>query len=207
MSEKNIFIIRHGETSYNNKGYLQGATINSSLNKTGKKQAKAFFEKYKDIKFDKIYTSELLRSIESIDCFRREGITVESYLELNEINWGILEGKKISPRAWMRLKRLATKWKKGEYSKKIPGGESPFDVATRQDTFIKIILSRNDENNILISMHGRAMRIFICKLLNEELSNMEKYRHDNLGLYVIKMTNNQNPELLTYNSTEHLNCI
>ncbi len=204
LSEKNIYIIRHGETEYNRTGYLQGATINASLNENGRAQAAAFYEAYKDIKFDKIYTSVLKRSIESVELFLLKDIPVEHYEELNEINWGVMEGKKLSPKAWIRLRRLAGYWKKGEIHKRIPGGESPKDVAERQKKVINIIFSRPEEKNILLSLHGRAMRIFICQLLDLPLSEMDRFRHSNMGLYLIRFVEGQPPRVIKSNNKEHL---
>jgi probable phosphoglycerate mutase len=80
---------------------------------------------------------------------------------------------------------LAKKWKAGKTSVSIPGGESPIDVAKRQKPIIDLILSREEEENVLICMHGRAMRILICQILNKALNEMDQFKHTNLGLYVI----------------------
>lgn len=188
-NEKYIYLIRHGETEYNKKGYLQGSSINSSLNESGKNQAELFYQSFKHIPFDKIYTSVLIRSIESVEKFINSGILHESYTELNEINWGSMEGKLLTPFSWIKLKRLASRWSKGETHLKIAGGESPEDVMNRQIPVAEIILSRNEEKNILICMHGRALRIFLCILTQTPLKNMDTFHHSNLGLYVLKYNN------------------
>jgi 2,3-bisphosphoglycerate-dependent phosphoglycerate mutase len=203
--EKHIYIIRHGETDYNKSGYLQGATINSSLNARGKKQAQAFFEHYKSIPFNRIYTSKLKRSIESVDEFARLGIPVEHHLELNEINWGKFEGKKLSFFSTIRINNIIHNWRKGKTDLRIPGGESPIDLAEKQKKVIDLIFSRKDENNVLVSMHGRAMRIFLCQLMQLSLINMDHYKHDNLALYHLCFPNdNAQPILIANNDIIHL---
>jgi 2,3-bisphosphoglycerate-dependent phosphoglycerate mutase len=204
-SEKHIYIIRHGETDYNKSGYLQGASINSSLNERGRKQAQAFFEHYKSIPFNKIYTSILKRSIESVDEFVKTGIPVEHHVELNEINWGNYEGRKLSISATYRINKIIHKWRKGHPDLQIPGGESPNDVADKQKQLIDLIFSRPEEKNILVSMHGRAMRIFLCQLMQLSLSNMDHFKHDNLALYhLLFSTESSVPLLISNNDTEHL---
>ena len=204
-SEKHIYIIRHGETDYNKSGYLQGSTINSSLNDRGKKQAHAFFEHYKSIPFDKIYTSVLKRSIESVDEFVNLGIPIEHHIELNEINWGKFEGKKLTIAATYRINRIINKWKEGKTDLEIPGGDSPNDLEKRQKKVIDLIFSRPEEQNILISMHGRAMRIFICQLMQLSLSKMDQYKHDNLALYhLFFKAENLKPILIANNDILHL---
>lgn len=205
MTEKNIYIIRHGETEFNKKGYLQGSSIDSSLNEKGRNQAELFFRAYQDIPFDKIYTSALKRSQESIIGFVEKGIAVDHFTEFNEINWGIMEGTQLNPISWIKLRRLAKKWKEGRTNLSIPGGESPEDVAKRQKPIIELILSKKEEENILICMHGRAMRILICKLLNLPLNQMDQYAHNNLGLYIIRIyVNNIQPIIIKNNCLMHL---
>ena len=43
-----IYIIRHAETEYNNKGIIQGSEVDSDINSTGEKQSLSFFNFYKD---------------------------------------------------------------------------------------------------------------------------------------------------------------
>lgn len=205
MAEKNIYIIRHGETEFNRLLYLQGSSINSSINKNGKKQADAFYISYKHIKFDKIYTSVLKRSIESVQLFIDQGIVHEQYVELNEINWGVLEGKPIQNKELERLEYIINRWKKGHIEECIPGGESPSEVALRQKKVIKIIFAGKEEKNILISMHGRAIRIFLCQLLNKPLFEMDNYGHDNLGLYLLHYERDgEKAEIIKQNCIDHL---
>ena len=205
MKEKNIYIIRHGETKYNKLIYLQGSSIDSSLNSTGIEQSKAFYNSYKDVKFDKIYTSSLKRSIESVQLFIAAGVKNEQYDELNEINWGVLEGRPLKDEAKQTIYSLIEKWRNGQINEKIPGGESPVDVAERQKRVLNKIFTREDEKNILISTHGRAIRVLICQLLNKPLTQMEDYDHDNLGLYLLHYgNNNSTPLIKKHNCAAHL---
>ena len=52
---KKIYITRHGQTDFNKKGIVQGSGVDSDLNETGRLQAEAFFKKFKDHPFDKLY--------------------------------------------------------------------------------------------------------------------------------------------------------
>ena len=57
--EKEIFIIRHGETDFNQLGIVQGKGVNSSINAKGTQQAQAFFEAYSNETFEKIYITKI----------------------------------------------------------------------------------------------------------------------------------------------------
>src|SRR5690606_41217146 len=67
----------------NLKGIVQGRGIDSPLNETGKKQAEAFYAHYRDVAFDKIYTSTLLRTHQTVAPFA--GLPSEQLGGLDEI--------------------------------------------------------------------------------------------------------------------------
>ncbi|WP_282456203.1 histidine phosphatase family protein [Chitinophaga sedimenti] len=67
--EKELYIIRHGETDFNRQGIVQGRGVNSDLNAMGVAQAEAFYEHYKHIPFDKVYTSSLKRTHQTVKKF------------------------------------------------------------------------------------------------------------------------------------------
>jgi probable phosphoglycerate mutase len=180
---KEIYIIRHGETDYNLAGRVQGSGIDAPLNKKGIAQANAFYASYRHMHFDRIYVSQLKRAHQSIEPFVKKGIKVEVHPGLNEICWGKYEGQEISRTASRYFESLFSRWRLGETDIPIEGGESPIDVAVRQEPVIDLIFSRSDEKKILICMHGRAMRILLCQLLDLPLKQMESFKHQNLSLY------------------------
>jgi probable phosphoglycerate mutase len=190
LKTKKIYLIRHGQTEYNLQGIVQGSGVDSDLNATGQRQAELFFEMYKSVKFDKIYTSKLKRSIQSVQRFIDTGIPVEHYSGLNEINWGSREGRKISEEDDAYYHELVKKWSEGEVDLPIEGGESPVMVQERQKPVLDKILSREDEKTVLICMHGRAMRAFLALMLNYHLKDMDKFSHTNLCLYELTYTGN-----------------
>ena len=60
----NIYIVRHGQTDWNVEGRYAGRQ-DIPLNKNGIEQAKIIKEELKNIKFDKIYSSPLIRAYET----------------------------------------------------------------------------------------------------------------------------------------------
>jgi broad specificity phosphatase PhoE len=206
LSKKKIFLIRHGQTDFNLKGIVQGSGVNTDINETGRKQAEAFFEKYKDVPFQKIYTSNLKRTIQSVQKFIDKGIVAEAYEGLNEISWGDKDGKIVTSKDASVYWDMIAEWNKGNVEERIQGGESPLEVQKRIRGVLEIILSREEEEHILICMHGRAMRIFLTTVLNYELKCMDQFDHHNLGLYELTYTGS----LFTvdkFNDLEHLNGI
>lgn len=187
MSKK-IYLIRHGETDFNYKGILQGSGVDASLNETGRKQAGLFYEYYRYIPFDKIYTSSLKRSIESVQHFINEGIPHESFSEFNEISWGDNDGKIIASKENHTYREIVASWSEGHIDNAVVGGESPADVLERLKSGFKYVMEKEHEQQVLICIHGRAMRILLCFLLNFELKHMDKFKHNNLCLYKLVYT-------------------
>ena len=177
--------------------------MNSSLNDCGRAQGHAFFQAYNDVLFQKIYTSALKRTQESVQNFIDLGIECESLSGLNEISWGTKEGEKITPDEDEYYHHMLKEWQLGNTTLRIEKGESPEDVVSRMKPAIDHIMSREKEEVILICMHGRAIRILLCMLLNYPLKSMDMFEHANLCLYVVNYTGSVFSVEL-YNNTDHL---
>lgn len=206
MSTKKIYIIRHGQTDFNLRGIVQGSGVDSNLNDFGKAQAEAFYAEYQHVAFDKVYTSVLKRSQQSVANFINRGTPFEPLAGLNEISWGKKEGQAITPEEDTYYHYMLSQWQVGNTSLRIEGGESPDEVVERMKPAVDHILSQQHENTILVCMHGRAMRILLCYLLNYPLQSMDMFEHENLCLYVLNYTGSMfNVEV--YNNTHHLNAL
>jgi probable phosphoglycerate mutase len=146
LNTKKVYIVRHGQTDFNARGIVQGSGVDSSLNEKGRAQAEAFYEAFKGVKFDKVYTSVLKRTKESVARFIELGIPTEA---------------------------------------------------------VDHIMSNTNEKNILICMHGRAIRILLCYLLNYPLKSMDMFEHENCCLYLLNYTGSMF-SVEVHNSTAHL---
>ncbi len=182
LKTKKIYIIRHGQTDYNLKSIVQGKGINSSLNNNGQAQAQAFYAAYKNEGFGVVYTSMLKRTRESVVSFIDAGLTQVKLAGLDEISWGVYEGVEMKEEEKLFFKKITKKWTEGETSLPLDEGESPDEVAFRQQKVIEMLKNAEDEK-ILICMHGRALRIFLTQLLELPVASMDQFEHTNLGLY------------------------
>ena len=185
---RTIFLLRHGQTDFNVRGIVQGSGIDSSLNDTGREQAARFFAAYGHVPFDKVYTSALRRTQESVQHFLDLGLPHEAHSGLNEISWGVREGTRITMEEDEEYRRVLHGWATGDTHARLTGGESPEEVAARQRTFIDLLKARDDERTVLVCLHGRALRVLLCQLLNYPLSCMEGFEHSNLCLYKLEYT-------------------
>ncbi len=186
--KKQLYIIRHGETQYNLEGRVQGQGIDSHLNQTGWKQAKLFFEFYQNIPFGLLISSFLTRSRQTLSFFDSLRIPKIQTPLINEINWGIHEGEYYTPEVKKAYHKMISEWKNENYDYALQGGESANQLANRLKRFIKLLEVR-PEKNILICSHGRTIRCLLTLLHGEPLHAMEKYRHDNTGLFLFNYQN------------------
>ena len=187
---KKIYLTRHGETEYNKIGVVQGSGIDSDLNETGRAQAQAFYEAFKEHPFDKLYVSALKRTHQSMNSFIADGVNYEVLPDLNEISWGIHEGVPVDQAGAAYYADMVKRWQQGEIDRSIEGGESPIQVAERMKKALEYILSQKDEQEVLICMHGRAMRVMLAVMLNYPLKSMDVFEHTNLCLYQLAYTGN-----------------
>ena len=200
---KTIHLIRHGETDFNQQGIIQGSGVNSDLNNKGRWQAQRFFETYQSTDYKRIYTSELNRAMHSVEAFIDSGISHTVHAGLNEINWGIMEGKPSTPERHKIYQHIIENWTNGNLDIAIEDGETPLTLFEKQKLALAHLMEQADEDLILICMHGRAMRSFLCLLTNTPLQQMEQWEHTNLCLYELTY-NGSHFEVVRACDTTHL---
>ncbi len=161
-----IYLIRHGRTNWNDKRLIQGH-IDIELNAEGKATAKELAKELKKIKFDKVYSSDLLRAKQTAEIIALEHqLEVETTKALRERSFGSLEGKshdefkKIDP----ILDALDIKTR---YSYKFSENmemENDEEVMNRFLPFLREVAIGNPDKTVLIATHAGAMRILLFRL-------------------------------------------
>ena len=183
-----LYLLRHGQTDFNVQGIVQGSGIDSDLNDTGRAQAALFWAAYRQVPFARIYTSRLKRTRQSVQRFIDLGLPHEELSALNEISWGDREGQRITPQEDVEYGQVLAEWNAGNDDARLPGGESPAEVARRQQPFIELLASRPADEIVLACLHGRALRVLLCQLLHYPLRCMDGFEHQNLCLYKLHHT-------------------
>lgn len=194
-----LYIIRHAETEYNRRGIIQGSEVDSDINDIGESQANSFYEYYKDIIFDKIYVSDLKRTFQTIRRFTENGSSYEKLKEFNEISWGVNQGKSDDLEDYSKL---IDTWLAGNLDNKFEEGESPNEMSIRLIKGFNKVLD-DDYDTVLLCIHGRALRILLSKIIDNDLTKMDKYVHSNTGLYILEYKNYKY-EILGSNLRDHL---
>ncbi|CAN5245756.1 histidine phosphatase family protein [soil metagenome] len=203
MSNHRLFIIRHGETDFNKKDMMQGRGIDAPLNKTGKKQSHQLTKALKNESADQVIASSMMRSIQTAQILAiSKSLPIQSYDELDEMNFGKLEGRKSSD-IKDELDRIHNEWAAGNVSLPIPGGESPLEVFERANGKLQELMLGPGSKTLFIVLHGRLIRILLSAWLGYGLNNMHKIDHHNGAIYhVIK--NGASFEEVYLNKKDHL---
>jgi len=191
--------MRHAQTEYNKKGIIQGSEVDSDINKFGDNQSSLFYDYYKSIPFDMVYVSALKRTYQTVRRFTEAGIPCKKLKEFNEISWGINQGKSDDLKEY---EELINSWLSGDLDNKFENGESPNEMSERLVRGFDKIIEESHEN-VLLCIHGRALRILLSKIIDNDLTKMDKYTHSNTGVYIIDY-NNKKYDIVAKNLRDHI---
>lgn len=150
-----IYFVRHGQTNHNLNKLLAGR-CDIPLNENGIQQANEVTNKSKDISFDLIFCSPLLRARQTCEIINKDrNAKVVIKNELIERDFGIYESKEYSSiesvKAW--------NYYDDTYDKEM---ESLKDVFKRVNKVLEEIKSDYKDKNILIVAHNDIGRAIHC---------------------------------------------
>ena len=164
-----LYLIRHGETDYNNTMRFQGQ-IDIPLNRKGIEQAEKVADFLKDIPLQAIYTSSLQRARTTAEIIGRvKKIEPQETDALREMSFGIWENMNSKD----IQKKYAKEWKDffaSPASTTIPKGESMSDVQKRAYPVVQQILDEHPEGDVAFVAHGGIIRVLICTMLGLDLN-------------------------------------
>ena len=180
----NIYFVRHGETDYNAKFLLQGSS-DIPLNKNGIEVAKKEGEKVREagLTFDKIYTSQLSRSIDTAMLINNSDDS--SFIKderLAEIGWGPYEGAPYLP-----MRDILGPYFQDYEGATIEGAEPMRDVAKRvKAAFEDIMRDAKEDENILICAHAVSLRALLHVLSEGKEEVFDKIPLPNAKIYCME---------------------
>lgn len=166
----NIYLTRHGETRYNKQKLMQGLT-DEPLNETGRKQALSKAHLLKDIVFDAVYVSPLIRTKETASLITSKDLNeLITDKRLIETDFGKYELKPY----YLLGPKMTLYWMFPELFKHSPDTvEDKSSMIKRAESFLKE-LEEKDYKNVLIVCHGGIIRALTGYL--EDRENGLKWR-------------------------------
>lgn len=205
-----IYIVRHGETSANVEGVLQGWTENP-LNENGMILARITGKELKKIRFDECISSPLLRARQTAQIILEESgnsfIPIQIDNRIKEVNMGKWERKKYrSDECEVDSKQIKLFFTDTFHFKGFPDGETVQQVCERTQNFLKELILKNDRKNYLVITHGFALRA----MLNFLYKNQQDFWHGhvpyNCAVNIIEVKNGKSTlvaeDIILYDSNK-----
>ncbi|MCK9602871.1 MAG: histidine phosphatase family protein [Candidatus Omnitrophica bacterium] len=194
-----LILIRHGETDLNLKKRYCGF-LDIAINARGRKQAGKLYQRLRDEKIDKVYSSDRKRAVQTAKIIFKKR-KIEILPGLREMHFGIFEGltyKQIMKKHPMVYK----KWLKDPYRITIPEGEGLPGLKKRVIASLTKVIRLNKNRTIAVVAHGGVISAF----LNHILKSRDFWKHipKSTGLSVIEFRKNK-PEIKLFNDIRHLN--
>lgn len=146
-----LYVTRHGETQWNILGRVQGHT-DSPLTHKGVKQAKNLALEFKNIKFDAVYSSDLLRAKRTAEiAILEHKLAVETTEALRERNFGKYEG------STKKVLELLEELRDKNIPYETENIESDEKLTERIITFLREIAVAYPNKTVLIVTHGGVL--------------------------------------------------
>jgi probable phosphoglycerate mutase len=148
-----IILVRHGETDWNAEGRIQGH-LQIPLNRRGRAQAEALGIYFEDTKVDAIYSSDLLRALQTAWAIaRRSGHSIREEVRLREWDLGVLAGlhRRQAEHDQPRAAKIRRDYLVDE---PMPDGESMRHRYERVTRVVADIAARHRGESVLVVSHG-----------------------------------------------------
>nr|XP_043623721.1 probable 2-carboxy-D-arabinitol-1-phosphatase [Erigeron canadensis] len=202
-SPKQVTLVRHGLSSWNDESRVQGSTDLSVLTETGIMQAERCKKSLADIQFDQCFSSPISRAKSTAEILWAERKEPLIFLDnLKEAHLFYLEGMK-NVDARLRYPKEYTTWREDPSNFNVNG---IYPVRQIWDTasiaWKEILLTPGD--NFLVVTHKSILRALICTALGLSTERFRAFDVNNGGITVFKF-NVEGEAMLQYmNMTAHM---
>ena len=194
--------MRHGESLWNREMRIQGQT-ESDLSPEGYKQAEQLAERLKDVQFDAIYSSDLMRAYLTAEIINRNhNLKINKHTGLREANFGDWEGILVSE-AKLWYPQSYEDWYRDPVGRRPPNGEGIDSVVRRVRGVVDELANVHKNQTVLVVAHGGPIRAMVCSILNLDITAWRKSRIDNASITIFEFTDSR-PFLALLNDTCHL---
>ena len=163
MMIRKIYLFRHGETFYNERGIFTGWK-DAKLSPKGIKSAKKIAIKLKNKNFEIAFYTRLSRSKDTLKEVLKFHLECKKLIKddrMIERDYGVLDGKSHEFLIQGKGKEEYDRIHRG-FNAKAKGGESFAMVEKRVKSFIKDLkkIMKKEKANVAVSSHGNSIRLF-----------------------------------------------
>ena len=174
-----LYLVRHGQTSWNKERRAQGHT-DTELDETGRSQARSLVEPFSALDVEHLISSDLLRCRQTAEYVSQAtGVTVEYTPSLRERGFGSMEGR---PYEEIRAYVSAQSRELGvePHMVRMEGGESLHDVWERLESVVEKISQKRGPTAVV--SHGGAVGLLIAKLIGSAPHTARSFRLANCSI-------------------------
>ena len=213
-----LVLVRHGQSSFNERGLIQGRTDDSFLTDKGYEQASKAGMALSKINFDKIYSSPLIRAAETANTIQKsldKKQTIVYDKNLLEVDLGSWSGLSIDE-IKNKYQEIYPIWKndpenlilkRSDDKKNYKPIQELFDQANNFINDILKIYLDQDDINILIIGHNAILRCLILSLIGKPNKGFRKIRLENASFSILNLSKHNNSyktQIECLNQTSHL---
>lgn len=166
-----IYIVRHGETIWNEKKLLQGRT-DIELNENGRRLACMTGESLMNTHFDKIYSSPLKRAYETATLIANgRDIPIIKNDLIRELSFGDWEGQNMSELLKDDTQKFKYFFKEPHLYRTTTNGETLEELCDRAATFMKTIIEPEAKecSRIMIVAHGAINKALMMHIKKHDM--------------------------------------
>ena len=201
-----VILIRHGQSQGNAEGRFGGHT-DTPLSARGRKQAEATAKALASEKFSAIYSSDLLRAIETASPLAKlTGVPLETTDALRERSVGVMEGLTFEEAAEKYPEQYAALLHR-DFEHVLLGGESYRQTLDRASKKLDEAIEKHKGGRIAVFTHTGAICILILHLMGAldapELKPVW-IATSNCGLARFDLRDDGFVRVLAVNDTRHL---
>lgn len=161
---RTIYLLRHGETAWNQEWRLQGQQ-DTDLSPRGREQARKASRCLRDEQIGVIYSSDLKRARDTAAVIAGAcGREVREEARLREISFGRWEGLKYEEMPEGDKKHF-DRWLQDPDRYPVPGGETLETMSRRVNSFVQGLVESPGEEKILLVTHGGPVKALLSEIL------------------------------------------
>jgi probable phosphoglycerate mutase len=169
VSSSRLVLARHGLTDANVRHVLDTRPPGPPLNEIGRVQALALAEELAGWRLRAVIASTALRAQQTArPVSARHGLPIDVVDGFQEVFVGDLELRS-DEAALQAFRQVGQRWRAGDLTAALPGGESGADVQRRFLTGLDTVREQYPDGDVLLVSHGAAIRLAAGALLGDSV--------------------------------------
>lgn len=198
-----IVMVRHGETPYNVERKFQGSA-DIPLNDRGRSQAKFTMAALSNTHIDAIYSSPLVRAVETAEIIRSGRVLeVKRLGDLREMTVGDWEGFTIDEINSRYPEEYAT-WQNHPDMFRLEGADTLESVRDRTVAAIKAIAKENAGKTVLVVSHICSLSTAMLTFAGLPISKLWEHPVKNASINIIEFSDEGEISIIEWNKVDHI---